>query len=280
MRGALLTTVLLLGAGLAGCIGSDGTETLDTSGVEDVAGTDEAGVPVTFDYHGCSEHIGLVPVPFAGDSRIFPEGFEPTPYPLDPTGTSVTVVLMSLSCSHADSEAGLDVADIDEFFFMVPVEVPEAYAADDVDLYALLLPSFVSNQEVADLYEAIGMPGVRVGDVTQEAMESPMARTGHALGTDGASWAHLYTAVAGAEEAGEAGKARLFGVEDGKISGILEASWTEFSSVSGEATYRLDQGNLDPAVLLFSLLFGTYSGIGVHAWGFDMEFREVAVPAT
>lgn len=275
----LLLALVLLTAGLAGCIGDDAGD-LEQANATDAAaeatnaselGTLPDGEPVPLDIEmaDCYEQTGVFPVPAEAVGEL-PEGFEPVPF--DPAGQTATMLVIALDCSLPGDE------DHSEVWGMVEVEPPEELAAEDAAFSLIALSAISSTERRAHVYEAWGMgeDEILAGDVTVETLaETPPARGGHVLGTDDDFTVHLYTATQGPPTPEEAGQARVFGVADAEVTGMMDVSWTDSEEgLQGEALLDIEDGGMD-------LPRPEGAGIAVHWWGgFDFTYEHVDLDET
>lgn len=288
---------VLLAAALAGCIGSDGgsAETASdpgpaTAGDGDATvpsnetgasapneteedanplGTlpDGSPVPAQTTLAGCHEQIGVFPVPDRLVGTSTPEGFETASF--GPLGETATLVVLSLSCT-------VDGEDHGETWAMVEVEPPEEMASDEADFSLLVLGAITSSEDQTATYRAWGLgDDVLDGDVTVEALhEAGPTRSGHVLATDGDFTVHVYSGVGGEASPEEAGNARVFGAEDGEVTGIVDVAWTDAQGgyETGEATLAVEGGTPAP------IPQPQGAGIAVHTWGEDYDITYTYTP--
>lgn len=300
MRSALwvgLAAAVLLTAGLAGCIGTDeaspetasdpgaasadgGDATAPDSGngTADVNGTDGAGlgtlsdgspVPTDLTFTGCSEQLGVFPVPAEAFGGSLPDGFSTVPF--DPAGQTATLVAISLSCTREDGSEYRDVAGL------LQVEPPEDLSRDDADFQYVLLGGVIADERSAEIYRAWGLgDDVDAGDVQIDVLaDTPAARGGqvHAE-TEGFSL-RMDSAVGGSPSGTEAGAARLFGVGNGTVSGVVDVDWTTSANgfQTGEAQLSISEATPVPQPI--------GEGLGLHFWGdeYTITFEHVDLAA-
>lgn len=277
MRAALVA-VVLLAAGLAGCIGGDDAalEGANTTDATDAANETDLGtlpdgepVPLDLEMADCYEQTGVFPVPAEAVGEL-PEGFEPVPF--DPAGQTATMLVIALDCSLPGDEAHSEV------WGMVEVEPPEELAAEDAAFSLIALGAISSTERRAHVYEAWGMgeDGILAGDVTVETLaETPPARGGHVLGTDDDFTVHMYTTVEGEPAPESAGKARAFGVDGGEVTGAMDVAWTDSQGgyQTGEAALAFEGGAPIPEP--------GGAGVAFHFWGedYDVAFQYVDLGA-
>lgn len=275
---AVLLATALLAVPAAGCFGSDGsleaanaTESADEATNATDLGTlpDGNPVPTQATLTGCSEQGGVFPVPQAMVGDV-PEGFSFVS--MDPAGLTATLLVIGLSCSLNDEEP------VSELYGLVAVEPPEELAGE-TGTHAILLGGFSSLERQATIYRAWGMgEDVMPGDVTVEILQdTPVARGGHVLGTDGDFTVHMYSSVEGEPNPESAGEARVFGVADAEVTGAMDLTWTDSEGgyQTGEASLAFEGGDVpipQPAG----------AGVAFHFWGedYDITFEHVDLDET
>lgn len=273
MNRTLLLAVVLLTAGLAGCLGgedaaleeSNTTETTPAVNESDL-GTlpDGSPVPAETTLAGCHEQAGAFPVPRAFFEGEVPDGFEPVPF--GPAGASATLVVISLSCSLSGEDQRV-------LWGMLVVEPPEGLAPEDGDVSLLALGTISSDERQAHVYEAWGLGDeILTGDVTVENLqETNLGRGGHAMATDGDFTIHMYSSVGGEPAPETAGQARVFGESGGELAGAMDISWTDSEGgfQDGEATLAFEGQAPIPQP--------ESAGVAWHFWGdsYDVTFEHL-----
>lgn len=252
----------MLAAGLAGCIGTGGDETIspETTDLPSPADLpllpDGTPAPASVTLAGCTEQLGAFPTPPMALGPI-PEGFALESF--DPAGATVTSVAITLSCTYGEDE-------VVEMYGGYPVAPPADLVDPEADVHILIFGAWTTSQALLDVYEAWGVADLTsLGDVSLETIGAPVGEIGHALGTGDGFTVHVYTAVAGETGTQPGGKARVFTMNgDGELTGVLDVAWTEsMQLVDGVAELRFE-GGLNPFILAFGQV---NPGIGMHFWG-------------
>lgn len=278
MEEAWLGAVLLVLAALAGCIGGEEGSLESTDAPTDVgtnASTDGPTLPDgrpapgNLTLAGCNEHGGAFPVPAGPFQEELPEGFSPVPF--GPEGPTATLVVIAVSCSTSE---GAPVAELTGF---LQVEPSEDLSAGDVP-HLVVLGGFSTSEQRVDVYDAWGMgDGIDVGDVTlEEPGQAPVARAGHAQGSGDGFTVDMVSTVEGPPEAESAGEARIFGVADGSVTGVVDLNWTDSQGgfAQGEATLTF-QGDVS---VMAGIPQPPTAGLAWHWWGDDYDIRLEHVP--
>ncbi len=268
--GPACLAVLLITAGLAGCIGTDdrspptqegpdpgpttnhANESSETGpALEETTGTDplnESRAP-TLRMVGCTEHIGLFPIPAPLAQLDLPEGFEPEPFEGIPG--SATYLVLGLGCDLG-SFGSQGIGDPGLMATGYVVQPPSQLAAS-VDRHIVFTGGAVEAPALAGLLAGWGLP-VEEGTFSQNSAAVAAGSTTGSLLASADGFHAAMVSNAGPRQGTEAGyTARAFAVTDGQVQGHvdIETNGTVAGSL-GEAT--LQQVGA-PAL---------HQGIGIH----------------
>lgn len=263
--GAALAIVLVTVV-VAGCIGTTG-EASETQSVDDAATEappSSSALPGPFTLRACAEQFGLFTIPASDAEPYLPDGFELTGLsgtPL-PEGTAHLVVL-----AYTCDEDGVAVT---EFSADLVVEPPEAVRNDDAGDHYINVVGVTTSASTLDAYHAWGLTGMQEGEVgIDAAADTPLAGAWGSHAAQGSAEARMTTSALGPPTAASGGEVRIFGVEDRKVTGALDITWTDVEGGYGEAAFQ-DEGLVPVAT--------EEVGLGGSFWGFDETFRPVALP--
>ncbi len=215
----------------------------------------------------CYEQLGVFILP-AGDAEAYlPEGFEiflPEGFEnMAPSGDITPLYVWSIDCKPIqEKEEPLNMVWVD--ILVVP---PETYRSDDVELYTVPVQLFTSSPTLVETLHASGIAQAELSDVTHEVNEpADTVRTGLAHATGGGEEVSMETHVAGGPIPEGGFDARIFGVEDGRVTGVVDVIISDYEIMPGEASLT---GNT-----LFSeqSLESVYS---VHAWEIEFHLEPV-----
>lgn len=255
MREAVLAVVLVC-AGLAGCIGSEDTRPeADVNATEGSPAT-QAG-PVTDAVHleGCSEHAGFFPLAPSDAEQALPDGFEPrSSYPGPAPVPALEI--FSRTCEGEDEP-------IREIIAVVAVEPPEGYRNASAARQMALVWGATTSPSHQERYDAWGLP-FDASNISVDRGSTPIAGTWQTRATSGGDELRMATTVQASDDSGDGSSARLFGVEDGELTGTADIEWTGSGVEQGQATLPLAEPlplTPDP------------EGIGLHILGFDETWR-------
>lgn len=253
------TAILLLTAAMAGCIGADTSEEIEGTDVPPGESPREVEIPQGMEMTGCSEQLGIFPMVSPGEAMApLPEGFE----------SEHLFYIFATHCEASAAAEGDAVTQLHGGLFVVP---PDDLAREDAVAHALPFGAFVDHGNVTSVFDEWNM-GAEEGDVTVETLaETPAARTGHALGSEGSFTVHMYSEALSPGE-GEPGVVRFFGIDDGEVANAVDMTWTEASVLQGQATYAFD-GQTSPFPP------PAEPGIVEHWWGDDYAFEFTYVPS-
>lgn len=276
MRQALVV-VVLVAAGLAGCIGStdvppgnatDAGPTTDASVPTFPNGTP---VPTTLAYEDCVEQGGSFPVPASAYEDRLPDGFAVAPYSAagtvdgEPVGATGELVLLGFRCRLPDGATeSVAVA-------YLLVDPPEAWADPDATFGHGLLLSWVTTSEAsAAVYEAWGL-GPVTGEVTLDGVETPAARAGTMEASADGATLRIDTATEGPATELAGSRLRLFAVhQNGTVTGAMDVDWTALQATLGTGAASGSLGTLEQVP--------AQPGVGFHTWAFDEQASYVDLP--
>jgi len=219
----------------------------------------------------CYEQLGVFILPASDAEAYLPEGFEVylpegfEPENVAPSGEIAPLSVWSIDCKPIhEKEEPLNMVWVD--ILVVP---PEAYRSDDVELYTVPVQLFTSSPTLVETLHAFGIPQAELSDVTHEVNEpADTVRTGLAHATGGGEEITMESHVAGSPTpSGEDGIGwRMFGVQDGQVTGVVDVVSSDYDIMPGEASVT---GNT-----LFSehSLESVYS---VHAWEIEFHLEPV-----
>lgn len=276
----LMLAVVLLGAGLAGCVGvddapldnvTDAGHDIDTSVPTFPNGTP---APTSVAVRDCYEQGGALPVPASAYEDRLPEGFSLVPFgstvaAAEPTGRTAELEVLGQMCTLPDGSS------VTRVFSYLMVDPPDAWEASDVTFgYGLVLGYVTTSDRQAAVHQAWGFGDVaQAGEVTFDVTQTPAARTGSIqVSADDVSL-ELDTAVEGPPTVLEGQTIRWFALgEDGNVTGAKDGNWTSIQLNVGQVTAS------------GSGAFGTLDGLpaqpglGIHVSGFDETHRYVDLP--
>jgi hypothetical protein len=231
--------------------------------------TDAEVLPESAVLEACYEQLGVFILPASDAEPYLPEGFEPyqpegfEQENVDLSGEYAPVNVWSIECEPIhEKEEPLNMMWMD-----ISVVPPEAYRSDDIDAYSVPVKLFTSSPTLVETLQVFGIPQTELSDVTHEInVKADTVRTGLAHATEGGEEVTMETHVAGATIPEEGFEARIFGVEDGQITGVVDLIISDFDILPGEASLT---GNT-----LFSeqSLESVYT---VHAWEIEFHLEPV-----
>lgn len=275
--------LLLVVAAMGGCIGDSGeqVEETDTEDGPFFNGTSQQqalpdDVPRNVTLGGCNEHGGAFPIPQDMFGAELPDGFSYVPF--DPAGQSATLIVIGLSCSLAGG------GSVGELWGFLHVDPPQELAVSDA-VHLAVLGGFVDDRAQVEIYHAWGLGeggSLSVGDVAVETIQqTPMARAGQTTAGDEGFTIRMTSAVQGEPSPESAGSARLFGIQGGDLTGIVDVDWTDsdagFDQGEGHLSIEGELQDLSPEGPAFST-----AGVAWHFWGdsYDLRFSYTPIPAS
>jgi hypothetical protein len=195
-------------------------------------------------FEGCDEYAGVFPVPEAlsGAAGHLPEGFQPLYF--DQANQLVTYFITGYACTSPTAAGAADAGGdkVAENVVMLIVTPPKEFAKQGVDIYGAIVVVDTTSEAHASSYRSWGIfDGNKTEVMVEELQDTPVARVGHVLAKEKAFTAHQYSIGGGPEQALAAGQARVFGVHDKKVTGILDVNWTAATGRQGETTLRFEQ---------------------------------------
>ena len=200
-----------------------------------------------------------------------PEGFEAylpeeaVPGNVGPSGELILLAVWSIECEPVhENEEPLNMVWMD---FLV--DPPEAYRSDDVDTYTVPVQLFTSSPTLVETLHSFGIPQAEPSDVTLEVNEqADMERTGLADAAGGGEEVTMETHVAGSPAPdGDDGLGwRMFGIEDGQVTGVVDVVSSDYDIMPGQAS--LTENTFFSEQIPESI----YS---VHAWEIDFHLEPV-----
>jgi hypothetical protein len=231
--------------------------------------TDAEVLPESAVLEACYEQLGVFILPASDAEPYLPEGFEPyqpegfEQENVDLSGEYAPVNVWSIECEPIhEKEEPLNMMWMD-----ISVVPPEAYRSDDIDAYSVPVKLFTSSPTLVETLQVFGIPQTELSDVTHEInVKADTVRTGLAHATEGGEEVTMETHVAGTTIPEEGFEARIFGVEDGQITGVVDLIISDFDILPGKASLT---GNT-----LFSeqRLESVYT---VHAWEIEFHLEPV-----
>ncbi len=221
-------------------------------------------LPESVVLEACYEQLGVFILPASDAEAYLPEGFEiylPEGFEPENVATSGDIAplyVWSIDCKPIhEKEDPLNMVWVD--ILVVP---PEAYRSDDVELYTVPVQLFTSSPTLVETLHELGIAQTELSDVTHEVNEpADTVRTGLAHAIGGGEKITMDSHVAGSPGPAEGFDARIFGVENGRVTGVVDVIISDYDIMPGEASVT---GNT-----FFSeqSLESVYS---VHAW--EIEF--------
>ena len=217
----------------------------------------------------CYEQLGVFILPASEAEPYLPEGFEPLqpegfePENADLSGEYAPVNVWSIECKP--------VQEKEEPLNMVWVEIvvvpPEAYRSDDVASYSVPVQLFTSSPTLVETLHSFGVAQAELSDVTHELNEkADTVRTGMAHATGGGENITMESQIAGEQTPVEGFESRKFGVENGRVTGVVDLIISDFDRMQGEASLARNT--------LFSEQ-NPESVIAVHAWEIEFHLEPV-----
>ena len=217
----------------------------------------------------CYEQLGVFILPASDAEPFLPEGFKPLqpegfePENVDLSGEYAPLNVWSIECEPVhEKEEPLNMVWMD-----ISVVPPEAYRSDDIDVFSVPVKLFTSSPTLVEILHSFGIPQTELSDVTHEVNEkADTVRTGLAHATGGGEEITMETHVAGTPIPEEGFEARIFGVEDGQVTGVVDLIISDFDIMPGEAS------------LTENTLFSEQSlesAYNVHAWEIEFHLEPV-----
>ncbi len=129
----------------------------------------------------------------------------------------------------------------------------------------------VEGSAMHDAYVAWGIPQMPEGEVQVDVPRDHLiVGDGATRAANGTAEALLTTTAVGPAQTFSAGTARLFGVQDGAVTAMVDSEFTPFTGAAGP-------GELEDDGLLPVIVDGP--GAGGNFWGYDMTFWPVELPS-
>jgi len=217
----------------------------------------------------CYEQLGVFILPASDAEPYLPEGFEPLqpegvePENVDLSGEYAPLNVWSIECEPVhEKEEPLNMMWMD-----ISVVPPEAYRSDDIDVYSVPVKLFTSSPTLVETLHAFGIPQTELSDVTHEVNEkADTVRTGLAHVKGGSEEVTMETHVAGGPIPEEGFEARIFGVEDDQVTGVVDLKISDFDIMPGEASLT------ENTIFSEQSLESAYT---VHAWEIEFHLEPV-----
>jgi hypothetical protein len=219
-------------------------------------------LPKSVVLEACYEQLGVFNLPPSEAEPYLPEGFEPY---LDPSLRFATLSVWSIECEPVhEKEDPLNMVWVD--IIVIP---PETYRSDDAGFYKVPIRLFTSSPTLVETLHAFGIPQAELSDVIHEVNEqNDMERAGLANAAGGSGEVTMETQVAGSPTpSGEDGIGpRIFGVKDGRVTGMVDYISSDYNIMPGEAsltnnTFFSEQNH--------------ESVYSVHAWEIEFHLEPV-----
>lgn len=262
MTRTIILAILLTSAALAGCIGSDddpiesaGAENVTTDATNTTLGLlpDGSPVPTTVELSDCQLEAGFFQIPLQLAGEMAPSGA--TPAATGPAGQTGTFIVSGLACTDDTGES------TGEVWGFVVVERPEGVPQSEYGDPVAAVGSFIDSDRLIEIYEAWGLYAASPGEVTVETLqETPAARAGHVLATNGDFTVHAYTSAPNQPSAEDASGVQVLHFAEGEVQAVVELAWGEHEGVNGEATLKFEG---EPGTDPFSLVFGNFAMPGM-----------------
>lgn len=258
MRRTSLAVALVLGAGLAGCLADEVPPPTSQADAPAPAAASEArGTRDAIRLEGCDEHAGVYPLTEGQAREHTPDGYDPAPGPLG-AGFLPALEVYSRACEAVEGSSPLR-----EIMALVPVEPPEEQRNGSSTRHLVLVWGATTSSSHAATYQAWGLP-FREADLSMDRTATPAAGTWRTrVGGQGGTL-EMTTIAAGDRGSLEGGSARIFGVDDGNVTGFADIEWTSSEIRQGQAVLSSD------AALPVT---PDHEGLGAHLWGFDEVWR-------
>lgn len=259
---ALTLSALFVLTALAGCIAGDTPGTSGAEGPVPDPGAEASWMPGPVPLADCREQFAIFPLP-ADRADPLPPGFEPVPYPGDPAGETVQLVTVAYTCERKGPDGDEAVS---EMLGMMAVEPPESHRNGSIDAYFAVIVGATTSEAMNETYHAWGIPQIQQGPVSLALpAQTPAAGAARAWARLDGSPVRVNTTTPGPVQAGDPGKARLFGVDGASVTGAVDHDWNATETMGpGEA--RFDSDVIPVPVL---------PGMGHHAWGYDTVLSPV-----
>lgn len=265
IRSRALVALVLLTAGLAGCLASDAPP--DVAGPADGAGneTEMPAVPARMSFGACDVQAGVFDVPAVLAAEKAPPGFTPTSA-VEPDGPTASFVVDAHDCGNATSDAfdGTE-EDVGWVAYFLAVDPPDEYEDESVDFYLLPVAAVTDAPQVLDVYEAWNLT-FEEGTVDMTATTAPTARRGQLeVRSDNIS-STLHTAVSSEVPSEDPDhRSRVFGVSDGKVTSIVDFDVSGSDRFMGGAERIVEPGSSAPGDLpLWAAENALTRGVGQH----------------
>ncbi len=264
--------LVLVAMALAGCVSIGGEDpSLPDGSSEERTGEE---IPQALAFVGCREQVGLFTLPADAFEDELPPGFEPRGLEGDDQTGLLTVYAWACDETHVE---GLDEEPVTEMVATLSVHPPQEHETENASAYAAILHGVTTRTDLMPLYDAWGLP-FEQGDVEMTTQTDPTdtLRAGHASSTT-SSQTILNTNVGGPVESREAGQARFFGVQEARLTAILEGWWADVPAYQqGQATLLPDDAL--PPSLGITPDAAPLEGLGVHYYGDGFAFGYDNVP--
>jgi hypothetical protein len=273
-REACVLILILLAAGLAGCLGGDDPPQLDPGPPAEGDGDEEPprpesprfpGAPDGEDFpaswSGCESHEArfLIPADMVGE---LPAGF--TPVSGDPAGQTAVIAAQAHSC-EGGSVLGRDLSPHAEFRLVVLVEPPPEYSESGVDEYQFLLDGVTSSETMAVQYWIWGF-WIEIGEVGFSTVDGVVARVGQVT-LDLFGDVELITVVqSAAPDCGDR-QVRTFSWDIEYEASYLDSMATDLCRGEGIGKMLLPEPWPTDELPLWLLINTITTGQGFQAWG-------------
>lgn len=148
---AAMLAIVLISAGLSGCLGPSEQDPMTGE-----MGEDDEAIPEDLQAGECREQLGIFPVEDEAVRPYMPPGFEPMPalppdayQGEDPSEQSATLLLVAFSCTEP--------RDVELLFPFVPVSPPEEMRVEEAYYHAVALPC-IADATTATTFSAWNIP--------------------------------------------------------------------------------------------------------------------------
>lgn len=245
---------------LAGCAQDAGRPTAGDGDGGTSSGMDAVPAIEPFTLDQCQEAFGAFRIA-AEDARPYvPEGF--TLVGLDgpaPAGQA-TLVVIGFACRSDE-----DGATSTQLLVEIVVDPPAEHEDPDAGFHYVHVVGMTSSQAVQDALAHWGIPDIGLGGVGLTVGMANGLLSPEIAASNDTVQARLTANVSDHPAAPVAGSgARVFGVQDGELTGIVDLAWTETQSLAGGATV-VDDGWIPFPV--------GQPGPGGYFWDYEVDVR-------
>ena len=222
----------------------------------------------TLEIGDCVEHSGVFTYPAIQAEPYLPPGFEATGSSgQDLPGDRASLVIMVLDCEGPAPDARST-----QWFVWLVVDPPEAYTNDDAALHYLQVRAVTTSETLHQQMDAWGISNLLLGDVELEgAPGAPGLDAWQTTADDGSGSATMRSRAVGDHPELAPGTIRIFGVEDGEVTGMVDAVSSAWEGAVLDAT--LENHGLVPIAL-------DPVGVSYHGWFIDYEITPAEIPGS